>query len=192
MLAIAHTMASHTGLASPLFSVNEHGGWLAKAARLYRDGGGAASVRMRVFCEVRDKVQSSGLSSSTSSCVVRLRRNATQRSAKQPLGCSVAESQSQCRRGRLAAVGLQGRQGKGKTLARLRPRARRGLETKRVAGCTAYRVIAGGSARPKTSVQDAEDSESKPKRKHHTRPRGTAARNSELDFAKRVKPRSDR
>jgi hypothetical protein len=40
---------------------------------------------------------------------------------------------------------------------------RRGLETRRVAECTAYRVIAGGTARPKTSVQDARDSESKPK-----------------------------
>lgn len=36
MLAIAHTMASHAGLASPLFSVNKHGGWLAMATGLSR------------------------------------------------------------------------------------------------------------------------------------------------------------
>ena len=136
-----------------------------------------------MICEVRDKVQSSGLSSSTSSCVVRLRRNAAQRNR------SVAASQSRSvAEGGWRLSGLQGRQGKSKTLARLRPRARRGLETKRVAGCTAYRVIAGGSARPKTSVQDAEDSESKPKRNTRLVLEELETQNSK----KRVKPRSGR
>ena len=110
MLAIAHTMASHTGLASPLFSVNEHGGRLAMAARLSRRRLGNKSADGGVLRGSGQKSKSSGLSSSTSSCVVRLRRNATQRSATQPLGCSVAESQ--CRRGRLAAVGAAGPTGK--------------------------------------------------------------------------------
>lgn len=33
-----------------------------------------------------------------------------------------------------------------------------GFETKRVTTCTTQRVIAGGTARPKTSVRDAADS----------------------------------
>jgi hypothetical protein len=36
------------------------------------------------------------------------------------------------------------------------------LRQMRVAKCTAYRVIAGGSGRPRTSVQNAEASELKP------------------------------
>lgn len=36
MLAVANTMASHTGLASPLLSVNKHGGWLSVATCLNR------------------------------------------------------------------------------------------------------------------------------------------------------------
>jgi hypothetical protein len=40
MLAVANAMASHTGLASPLFSVDEHGGGIAIAAGLSRRDGG--------------------------------------------------------------------------------------------------------------------------------------------------------
>ena len=74
-------MASHTGLASPLFSVNEHGGRLAMAARLSRRRLGNKSADGGVLRGSGQKSKSSGLSSSTSSCVVRLRRNATQRNA---------------------------------------------------------------------------------------------------------------
>ncbi len=57
MLAIAHTMASHTGLASPLFSVNEHGGRLEMAARLSRRRLGNKSADGGCFARFGTKVQ---------------------------------------------------------------------------------------------------------------------------------------
>jgi hypothetical protein len=116
MLAIANAMASHTGLASPLFSVDEHGGGIAIAAGLSRRDGGSW---------VRDNV----------------------RSLNELLRCRKVGGLSE----------LQSRQGK-KAKPSGMPDGRRGFETKRVATCTAQRVIAGGTARPKTSVRDAADS----------------------------------
>jgi hypothetical protein len=104
MLAIADAMASHAGLAGPLFSVDEHGGWLAVAAGLSRR---VAEIRGVVVSRVRNNGPA-------------FERFAVVRCRKRCGSLSV----------------LQSRQGKKAKPSGLAAR-RRGLETKRVAGCTA-------------------------------------------------------